>query len=71
MARTRLVCNLGMADFFTLPDSGEIWRRTGKNASFMVKDGKSTKAYICVSLYDNDKECLLPAGQRVDLADKE
>lgn len=70
MAKSRLVCNLGMADFFTLPDSGEVWRRTGKNAFFLVKDGKNEKMYSCVSLFDSDKQCSLPANQRVDLVDK-
>ena len=71
MARSRLVCNLGMADFFTLPDSGEVWRRTWLNASYVVKDGKNTKVYKCVSLFDSDKSVLVPANQRVELVDKE
>lgn len=70
MSKSRLVCNLGMDDFFTLPDSGEIWRRTGLNASFLVKDGKNTKGYTCVSLFDGEKKTWLPANQRVDLVEK-
>ena len=71
MARTKLVCNLGMADFFTLPDSNEVWRKKGGDPSYWVKDGKRTKGYDCESLYDGTQKIWLPASQRVDLMDKE
>lgn len=70
MARSRLVCNLGLADFFTLPDSGEIWRKKGGDKTYYVKDGKRVAGYDCESLYDSDKHIWLPANKRVDLIDK-
>ena len=70
MARTRLVCNLGMADFFTLPDSCEIWRKKGGDKVFLVEDGKRVAAYECESLYDADKKVILRGGDRVELVDK-
>lgn len=70
MARTKLVCNLNMADFFTLPNSGEIWRRKGGEPSYWLKDGKRTKGYDCESLYDPRQKIWLPSSQRVDLVDQ-
>jgi len=71
MARSRLICNLGLADFFTLPESGEIWRKKGGEPSYWLKDGKRTKGYDCESLYDPSQKVWLPANQRVDLVDRE
>ena len=70
MSKTKLVCNLGMADFFTLPDSADVWRRKGGEPSWLVKDGKRTKGYDCESLYDSSMKVWLPANQRVDLVDE-
>lgn len=69
MARNRLVCNLGMADFFTL-DDGEVWRKKGGEKIYKDVDGKKTAGYLCESLYDCDKQVWLPANQRVDLVDQ-
>ena len=69
MARSRLICNLGMADFFQLPDSGEIWRKKGGDKTYSVINGKRTAGYECESLYDNEKHVWLPANERVDLVD--
>ena len=71
MSRTKLVCNLGLADFFTLPDSGEIWRKKGGEPSWLVANGKRTKGYDCEALYDAEKKVWLPANQRVQLVDRE
>ena len=70
MARTRLVCNLGMADFFTLPDSGEVWRKKGGDKVFLVEDGKRIAAYECESLYDAEKRVVLKGTERVELMDR-
>lgn len=70
MAKSRLVCNLGMADFFTLPDSGEVWRKKGGDKTYYVKDGKRTAGYDCESLYDSTQQIWLPGNQRVDLVDR-
>ena len=71
MARSRLVCNLGMADFFTLPDSGEIWRKRGVDPVYVDVTGKKRqKMYECESLYDGEQRIRLPGTQRVDLVDK-
>jgi len=70
MAKTKLVCNLGLADFFTLPDSGEVWRKKGGEPSWLVADGKRKKGYDCESLYDRTKKIWLPSNQRVELLDK-
>ena len=71
MSRTKLVCNLGLADFFTLPDSGEIWRKKGGEPSWWVANGKRTKGYDCETLYGAEKKVWLPANQRVQLVDRE
>ena len=70
MARQRLVCNLGMADFFTLPDNGEVWRRMGGDKVFREVNGKKKAGYMCASLYEAGREIWLPADLRVDLMDK-
>ena len=70
MGRSRLVCNLGMADFFILPDSEDVWRKKGGEKTYYVKDGRRIAGYDCVSLYDSDKKIWLPANDRVDLVDE-
>lgn len=70
MARTRLVCNLGMEDFFTLPDSGEVWRKKGGDKVFLMEDGKRVAAYECESLYDMEKKVVLKGNDRVELIDR-
>lgn len=70
MSKSKLVCNLGLADFFTLPDSPEVWRKCGGEPSYWVANGKRTKGYDCVSLYDNSIKAWLPANQRVELVDE-
>ena len=72
MARSKLVCNLNLDDFFTLPDSGEVWRKTDERIWVTDVSGDTLKryqAYKCVSLYDNTKEVALKGTQRVDLVD--
>ena len=68
MSRSRLVCNIGMDDFFTLND-GEVYRKKGREKTYYVKDGKRIAGYDCESLYDSDKKIWLPANERVDLVD--
>jgi len=70
MSRSKLVCNLGLADFFTLPDSDEVWRKKGGEPTYYIKDGKRIKGYDCESLYDNQKKIWLKANDRVDLVDE-
>ena len=69
MAKSRLVCNLGMADFFTLPDSGEIWRKKGVDKVYIVENCKRVAAYECESLYDSEKKVVLKGNDRVDLVE--
>ena len=69
MGRSRLVCNLGIADFFTLPDSNDVWRKKCGDKTYYVKDGKRTAGYDCESLYDSEKKIWLPGNMRVDLVD--
>lgn len=69
MARTKLVCNLNMSDFFTLPDSGEIWRKKGGDKVSVMENGKRIAAYECESLYDSEKKVVLKGNDRVDLVD--
>lgn len=69
MSRSKLVCNLGLADFFTLPDSAEVWRKKDGDPVWYVKDGKRVKGYDCESLYDNEQKIWLPANERVDIVD--
>ena len=68
MSKSKLVCNLGMADFFTL-DDGEVYRKKGGDKTYYIKDGKRIAGYDCESLYDSDKKIWLPANERVDLVD--
>ena len=74
MAKTKLVCNLGMADFFMLPYSSEVWRKKGGGPIYIVDASgdyvKRYKAYECESLYDPEQQIRLPGNQRVDLVDK-
>ena len=74
MARTKLVCNLGMADFFTL-DDGDVYRKKGGEPINIVDASgdyvKRYKAYECVSLYDSSKTVRLKANDRVELVDNE
>ena len=74
MSRSKLVCNLGMADFFTLPDSGEVWRRKGGDPTFVVDASgdyvKRYKVYECESLYDAEKKITLKGNDRVELVDR-
>ena len=70
MARSKLVCNLGMADFFMLPGSNEVWRKKGTAPVYVdVTGNKRQKVYECESLYDADQKIRLPGSQRVDLVD--
>ena len=74
MSKSKLVCNLGLADFFTLPDSPEVWRKCGGEPIFIVDASgdyvKRYKGYKCKSLYDDKIEVTLPANQRVELVDE-
>lgn len=70
MSKSRLVCNLGMADFFTLPDSGEIWRKKGGDKIYLMENEKRVAAYECESLYDSEKKVVLKGSDRVDLVDR-
>ena len=69
MARTKLICNLGLAEFFTLPDSGEVWRKKGGDKTYLVRNGKRIAGYDCESLYDNTLKMWLPANARVEVVD--
>ena len=68
MSKSKLVCNLGMADFFTL-DDGEVYRKKGGDKTYYIKDGKRIAGYDCESLYDSDKKIWLPANTRVYMVD--
>ena len=74
MSKSRLVCNLGMADFFTLPYDSDVWRKKGTEPIFVVDASgdyvKRYKMYECESLYDSNKQIRLKANDRVDLVDK-
>ena len=67
MARTKLVCNLGLADFFTLPDSRDAYRKEGGDPCYVVKNGKRIKIYECANIDDNNIKIWLSANMRVDL----
>ena len=73
MSKSRLVCNLGMADFFTLPYDSDVWRKKGTEPIFVVDASgdyvKRYKMYECESLYDSSKQIRLKANDRVDLVD--
>jgi len=74
MGRSKLVCNLGMADFFTLPDSSEVWRRKGGEPIYVTDASgdhvKHYKGYECESLYDSTQRITLKGSDRVELIDK-
>ena len=74
MSKSRLVCNLGMADFFTLPDDPDVWRKKGGEPIFVVDASgdyvKRYKMYECESLYDSSKTVRLKGNDRVDLVDR-
>jgi hypothetical protein len=70
MSRSKLICNCGLADFFTLPDSGEVWRKKGGDKTYQTVNDKSQAGYVCESLYDGTQKRWLPANTRVDLVDK-
>lgn len=73
MSKSKLVCNLSLDDFFTLPDSSETWRRCGSEPCWAVDtnhNNRRTKGYDCVTLSDANKKTWLPASQRVELVDK-
>jgi hypothetical protein len=59
-----------MADFFTLPDSGEIWRKKGGDKIYLMENEKRVAAYECESLYDSEKKVVLKGSDRVDLVDR-
>ena len=69
MAKSKLVCNLRMDDFFVIPDSAEVWRRKGGGFVWVVDDHGKWKGYECVSVYDPDLVTTLPASERVTLQD--
>lgn len=64
-ARTKLICNLRMDDFFICPDSAGTWRR--KNETEVI-GGK--KHYRCQQLEDTTQMRWLPGNARVELAEK-
>jgi len=68
-SKTKLICNLGMADFFTLPDSSEVWRKKGGDKTYLVRNGKRIAGYDCESLYDSIQKVWLPANTRVEVVD--
>lgn len=74
MAKSKLVCNLNLDDFFTLPGSSEVWRRKSKDPVYIVdytgNNPKRRKAYECVSLYDSTKQVTLNGSERVQLVDE-
>lgn len=71
MGRSKLVCNLGMADFFMLPDSSDVWRRKGGNEKkWITENGKRCAVYECESLYDSENKVDLKGNDRVELVDE-
>ena len=62
-----------MADFFTLPDDPDVWRKKGGDSIFVIDASgdyvKRYKMYECESLYDSSKTIRLKANDRVDLVD--
>ena len=73
MGRSKLVCNLNLSDFFTLPDDPDVWRKKGGEPTFVVDASgdyvKRYKVYECESLYDSNKKIKLKSSDRVDLVD--
>ena len=74
MSRSKLVCNIGLAELFTLPDSDEVWRKKGNEPIHIVDASgdytKRYKVYECESLYDSEKKIRLKSNDRVDLVDR-
>ena len=74
MGKSKLVCNLGMADFFIMPDSSEVWRKKGGEPVYVVDASgdyvKRYKAYECESLYDAEKKIRLKGNDRVELVER-
>ena len=64
-ARTKLVCNLSMADFFTYPHSEGTWRKTPQTETIRGK-----KFYLCRQLENNDMKLLIQGSERVELVGK-
>lgn len=63
--RTKLVCNLGLDEFFTYPDEEGTWRRTTQTTKLSGK-----KYYICRQLEDYNKMLVLLGTDRVELKGK-
>lgn len=63
--RTKLVCNLGMDDFFRYPGEEGVWRRTPDSRMIMKR-----KFYICRKVDDYNKTLELQGGIRVELIEK-
>ena len=63
--RTKMVCNLGLAEFFTYPDEEGTWRRTPQTTKLSGK-----KYYICKQLENYDKTLVLLGTDRVELKGK-
>ena len=69
MKKTKLVCNLNMGDFFTIPDDSNVWRRKNTEKIWVNDDGKRYQGYECISIYDNNLWIVLKGSERVDLVD--
>lgn len=63
--RTKLVCNLGLDDFFIYPHNEGSWRRTNETRTMRGK-----KYYLCKQLEDNTKQLLVMGSERVELRQK-
>jgi len=63
--RTKLVCNLGLDDFFVYPHNEGNWRRTNETRTMRGK-----KYYLCKQLEDNAKQLLVMGSERVELMQK-
>ena len=74
MCKSKLICNLNLDDFFTLPDSDEVWRRKSRESIYIVdctgNNPRRRKAYECVSLHDDNKVINLNGSERVMLVDE-
>ena len=64
--RTKLICNLGMDEFFKYPGEPGTWRRTPDTRMI-----RNRKYYISRRLDDNNTKLLLQGGERVELIGKE
>ena len=71
MAKSRLVCNLGTDDLFTLPESEEIWRKKCKADVGILENGRCVTAYVCENMGDTRKKVILKGSKRVDLVERE